>query len=74
MKAFTKLLALVLCLAMLATCGLFACGEDETPLRVIALKGPTGMGMAKMMEDGGNYDFALFSTPEDVKAEIIKGA
>lgn len=73
MKTFTKLLALMLCLAMLATCGLVACSEDEEPLRVIALKGPTGMGMAKMMEDAGNYGFQLFSTPEDVKAEIIKG-
>lgn len=40
-------------------------------VRVIALKGPTGMGMAKLMEDG--YEINLVSAPEDVSAEVIKG-
>ncbi len=39
---------------------------------ISALKGPTGMGMAKLMEDG--YQIALASAPDDVTAEVIKGA
>ncbi len=40
--------------------------------RISALKGPTGMGMAKLMEDG--YQITLASAPDDVTAEIIKGS
>lgn len=39
---------------------------------ISALKGPTGMGMAKLMEDG--YQITLASAPDDVTAEIIKGS
>lgn len=38
---------------------------------IIAIKGPTGMGMAKLMEDG--YEIKLVTAPEDVSAEVIKG-
>lgn len=50
-----------------------ATAVSTTPVdvRVIALKGPTGMGMAKLMEDG--YEINLVTAPEDVSAEVIKG-
>ena len=75
MKLTKKLLTLLLCLAMLALPVFTACGEDA-PLHIIGLKGPTGMGMAKMMEDSTeeDYTFELFGAPADVQAEIIKGA
>ncbi len=55
--------------------------EEKAPenIRVIALKGPTGMGMAKLIEDDTNnatkynYEFNLLSAPTDVNAEVIKG-
>lgn len=40
--------------------------------RVMALKGPTGMGMAKMVNDADEkYTFSLTSTPTDVTAAVI---
>ncbi|WP_438447796.1 ABC transporter substrate-binding protein [Gorillibacterium sp. sgz5001074] len=48
-------------------------------LRVGALKGPTGMGMAKLMEDDAqgktavDYEFTLLDSPDDMTAKIING-
>ncbi len=40
--------------------------------RVVALKGPTGMGMAKMISDADpKYTFSLTSMPDDVTSSII---
>ncbi len=40
--------------------------------RVVALKGPTGMGMAKMISDADTkYTFSLTSMPDDVTSSII---
>ncbi len=55
--------------------------EEKTPekIRLIALKGPTGMGMAKLIDDDTNtktkydYEFNILSAPTDVNAEVIKG-
>ncbi len=56
--------------------------EDTTPdvdVRVIALKGPTGMGMSKLMDDDekgaskNNYEFTLAAAPEEVSAAVLKG-
>ena len=60
--------------------------REETPdvykpvdMRVIALKGPTGIGMAQLMYSNtektasNNYTFTLASAPDEVSAEIIKG-
>ncbi|MBE6563497.1 MAG: ABC transporter substrate-binding protein [Ruminococcaceae bacterium] len=48
-------------------------------IRVYALKGPTGMGMSKLMEDtangntDANYTFTIAGAPDEIKAEILKG-
>lgn len=53
--------------------------DEKVAARVFAFKGPTGMGMTKLMaddEDGTatlDYDFTLVSAPDEVTAEIIKG-
>lgn len=40
--------------------------------RVTALKGPTGMGMAKMIKDGdAKYQFEISAAPADVQAALI---
>lgn len=55
--------------------------KEEKPesIRVITLAGPTGMGMAKLMDDDTNnktaynYEFTVSSAPDQVSPEIIKG-
>lgn len=76
-KVISIILALVLALTALS---LFSCGkEDPVDVRVFALKGPTGMGMAQLMEENelgnakNNYTFTIASSPDEVSAEIIKG-
>ncbi|MBO4366149.1 MAG: ABC transporter substrate-binding protein [Clostridia bacterium] len=58
-------------------------GPSEEPLpdeiRVLTLKGPTGMGMAKLISDRKNgetdlpYAFTVASAPDQISAEVIKG-
>lgn len=52
----------------------------ETPvIRVATLKGPTGMGMAKLMDDNANgtasnkYEFTVAGAPDEVTAAVISG-
>ncbi len=53
--------------------------EKPEKIRVITLAGPTGMGMAKLVEDDKNgntaydYEFTVSSAPDQVSPEIIKG-
>lgn len=78
---FTKtavLLVLVLALA-LSVLGCANEKKDDTVARVLALKGPTGLGMLSMMENDENaekkeYDFGVVSSPDEMKTEIISGA
>lgn len=48
-------------------------------VRVGTLMGPTGMGMAKLMDDaasgsaGGHYAFFVASAPDQIAAEVISG-
>ena len=51
-----------------------------TTMRVATLKGPTGMGMAKLMDDAkqegalkNTYEFTVASAPTELTASIIKG-
>ena len=52
---------------------------EKIKMRVAALKGPTGMGMVKIMEDteAGNammdYEFELVGSPDDLTGKIISG-
>ena len=67
-KLFAMMLAL--CLALSAVS--FAAAEDA--VRVYALKGPTGMGMVKVMNDNdGTYDFTLSGAPDEVVAAVVSG-
>jgi NitT/TauT family transport system substrate-binding protein len=55
--------------------------KEETPekIRIITLAGPTGMGMAKLIDDDKNaktkydYEFTVSSAPDQVSPEVIKG-
>lgn len=82
MKNIKKIVSLILSL-VLSCAALLSCSggeEKEAPaIKTYALKGPTGMGMAKLMEENENgesdnkYEFTLASSPDEVTAEIIKG-
>lgn len=46
----------------------------KTTIRVAALKGPTAIGMVKMMDDtSSNYKFTIAGTPDQISAGIVKG-
>lgn len=92
MKLFKKTLSLTL--ALLLALSLAACGQKEETapvkpvepmermtLRVAALKGPTAMGMVKMMSDvdagepfsNNDYQFTLAGSADEVTPALIKG-
>lgn len=51
----------------------------RTPVRIAALKGPTGMGLVNLMadQDAGttinDYSFSLSGTPDDIVAQLSSG-
>ena len=84
--------SLALCLALLLTLSLAACGgqtkteegqtdagEEPYTVRVAALKGPTAMGLVKLMSDdpqsadGPAYDFTLAASADEVTPLLMKG-
>ena len=97
MKLWEK--GLALCLALAMALSLAACGgdqseqtqEEQTPaeepvtVRVAALKGPTAMGMVKLMSDsdaaaesgeettGNTYDFTLAASADEVSPKLMQG-
>ncbi|NLP47473.1 MAG: ABC transporter substrate-binding protein [Clostridiales bacterium] len=89
MKTSTKILSLLLAAFMilsLAACGQGEAGEStstdqtqKTNVSVAALKGPTGMGMVKLMKNAdqaitaNNYSFSIESDPSLIGPKLIKG-
>ncbi|MEI8198594.1 MAG: ABC transporter substrate-binding protein [Eubacteriales bacterium] len=53
--------------------------SERTPVRISALKGPTGMGLVNLMldQDTGatqnDYSFSLSGTPDDIVAQLSSG-
>ncbi len=78
-----KITALVLSLILVFS--LVACGNKDTAvtfdrdIKVYTLMGPTGIGMAKLIDDNTNgtsslkYDFNIASAPDQISAQVIKG-
>lgn len=89
MKKLNKWIAMGLCLTMLG--GLLAgCGnqqqeevanvpEEKASLNVMALSGPTGMGMVKLMSDaeagttGVDYQISLAGAADEISGKMITG-
>ena len=68
-----KLLAVLLSVMMLVS--LSACALADDAVAVYALKGPTGIGMVKMMNDNdGTYAFTLAGAPDEVVAAVASGS
>lgn len=53
--------------------------REDVVIRLAALKGPTSMGMVKLLEDASKgesqevYDFTLAASPDEIIPKIIKG-
>ena len=77
-----KIFAAILCIAMLFTvagCAEKAPAADDVTVRLATLKGPTGVGMVKMLTDDAadekpTYEVTLSSAPDDIKAGILSGS
>lgn len=75
-----RILSLVLLIAVLSL-GLIACTAEEEPttLRVAAMTGPTGIGLAKLMENDaigaalGDYDFTIVGKADEITPKLIRG-
>ena len=90
-KGLAACLALVMCLSLAACGGTEQETTEETPVvesvtvRVAALKGPTAMGMVKLMSDsaaaaesgeettGNTYDFTLAASADEVSPKLMQG-
>lgn len=76
-----KIIAILLTLVLTA-CLFSGCGDnndtkkDFVPLRVLTLKGPTGIGMAKLMDDASKdedtkYNFTVAAQPTEALAAVL---
>jgi len=83
MKKIRKILAALLCVALVAGvvagCGGNAAPKEKAKLDVVALTGPTGMGMVKLMADNEagetavDYDIALVGAADEITGKIVNG-
>ncbi len=75
----TKLLsllgaALVLCAVLAGCAGSKAEEVDDVTVRVASLKGPTSIGLVKMMKDNdGSYDFSIYTAADEILPLVISG-
>lgn len=74
-----KIMAFVLVAALAFSSWGCAAKQETAPMRVAALKGPTGLGMVKLMDDSsgdkgtGSYEFSLVSDPNEIVSKISNG-
>ena len=69
-----KLISLALALCLISALFLGCAKTDSTTIRIAALKGPTGMGIVKLMgEEYKNYDISIESAPDAVSGKFING-
>ncbi len=49
--------------------------SDATPIRVAGMKGPTSIGMVKIIEDNtdGEYEFTIAGTADEISPKLLKG-
>ena len=46
--------------------------SDSSVMKIGALKGPTAMGMAQLLDDE-NYEFSLAASPDEIVPMIVQG-
>ncbi len=72
-----KRFGILLMVAMLAVSSVLAAGCESKPkekIKIAALKGPTGMGLVKLMEDHSDlYEVTLYDSPDQIVSKIVTG-
>lgn len=69
----------ILTLVLAAMFILSACSTQKTGMSLMGLKGPTGIGLSKLMNDdeegkaANDYSFEITGTPDEVVARLTKG-
>ena len=75
-KIIALLLTLIIAVSVLASCNQPA-GSETATIKIGVMNGPTGMGMAKLINDNGaeseKYVFSSFSSPTDATASLQNG-
>lgn len=72
-------LIIVLSVMAFAGCASNKAQSEPVTMKVATLKGPTGMGMVKMMEDSEknegniNYEFIVSGAPDELAGKVING-
>ncbi len=73
-KNITILAVTLILLAFLAMgCGQQQVTKPDEPIKIAALKGPTGMGMVYLMEEPDRYMVNLYQNPDEIVSKIITG-
>ena len=75
-KLVAILLVFVLALSAFVSCSPVEEPEDNVKITVGVLAGPTGMGLAKLMNDSTDsekYEFKLYSSPNDATPDLANG-
>lgn len=72
MKKITTILVLILAFAVIFSGCTSA--KDDVVIKVGTLAGPTGMGMAKIIDEGAEkYEVSIYTAPDQLLPKIIKG-
>lgn len=73
-KLGTMLLAFVFVFSAALAAG---CSNNSVPkekIKIAALKGPTGMGIVKLMEENADlYEITLYDSPDQIVSKIVNG-
>ena len=78
----SKIASLILTLSLLTAFLFTGCGQDvsDTDINVAALKGPTAMGMVKLMEESNNgetdanhYSFTVVGSADEITPSLVQG-
>lgn len=74
-----KLIAVMTVLALVLGMVCFVSAEEKTAIRLGGLKGPTSMGMVKLLDDAENgltknaYEFIMAGSADELTPKILKG-
>ena len=75
-KIIALLLTIILAVGVLVSCNQ-PDDTETTTIKIGVMNGPTGMGMAKLINDNGKesekYVFSSFSSPTDATASLQNG-
>ena len=76
-KMILSLLMIALTAAALVGCGGTTKEEPQAtlsnPIKIAALKGPSGIGMVQLMENPEEYQVSIYQSPDEVIGKIITG-